>query len=130
MTVTTGMIDRGFYNRHSAPQWSAIEYVLPWVDDAARDIDFAGTPSTIGLADYGCSEGRNSIEVMKRLVAACRTRSTRAIRTIHSDLATNDFSELFKQLRPEGPGPRPRARPAACRGATPWRGATRSSAPA
>ncbi len=108
MTVTTGMIGRGFYNRHSAPQWSAIEYVLPWVEDAARDIDFADPPSIIGLADYGCSEGRNSIAVMKRLVAACRTRSTRAIRTIHSDLATNDFSELFKQLRTEGPGPEDR----------------------
>lgn len=102
MTVTTGMVGSGFYNQNSAPQWSAIDYVLPWVEGAARDMDLAGPPSTISLADYGCSEGRNSIAVMTRLVAACRTRTTRPIQTIHSDLATNDFSELFKQLRPEG----------------------------
>ena len=34
MTVTTGMLGRGFYNRHSAPQWAAIDCVLPWLEDA------------------------------------------------------------------------------------------------
>jgi len=102
MAVTTGMIGRGFYNRNSAPQWAAIDYVLPWIDEAARAMVFPDPPATVGLADFGCSEGGNSIEVMTTLVAACREHTTRPIQTIHSDLPTNDFSELFKRLRPEG----------------------------
>ena len=102
MAVTTGMIGRGFYNRNSAPQWAAIHYVLPWIDEAVRGMDFADPPATVGLADFGCSEGGNSIAVMTTLVAACREHTTRPIQAIHSDLPTNDFSELFKRLRPEG----------------------------
>lgn len=102
MAVTTGMIGRGFYNRNSAPQWAAINYVLPWIVEAASGMDFADPPTTVGLADFGCSEGGNSIAVMTTLVAACREHTTRPIQTIHSDLPTNDFSELFKRLRPEG----------------------------
>jgi len=102
MAVTTGMIGRGFYNRNSAPQWAAIHYVLPWIDEAVRGMDFADPPATVGLADFGCSEGGNSIAVMTTLVAACREHTTRPIQAIHSDLPTNDFSELFKRLRREG----------------------------
>jgi hypothetical protein len=29
-SVTTGMVGGGFYNRHSAPQMSAIDHVMPW----------------------------------------------------------------------------------------------------
>ena len=102
MAVTTGMIGRGFYNRNSAPQWAAIDYVLHWIDEGARGMHFADPPATVGLADFGCSEGGNSIAVMTTLVAACREQTKRPIQTIHSDLPTNDFSELFKRLRPKG----------------------------
>jgi len=102
MPVTPGMIGHGFYDRNSAPQMAAIAYVLPWVESTALDMHLNDPPSIIGLADFGCSEGQNSIAVMKRLVAACRKRTKRPIQTIHSDLPTNDFSELFKRLRPEG----------------------------
>ena len=30
--VITGMVAHGFYNRNSAPQWAAIEPVLPWLE--------------------------------------------------------------------------------------------------
>jgi gibberellin A4 carboxyl methyltransferase len=100
--VTSGMVGHGFYNRHSAPQWAAIAHVLPWLDAVAASLHLAKTPpTTVGLADFGCSEGRNSIAVMQRLVVALRQRTSRPIQTIHSDLPTNDYSELFRGLRPQ-----------------------------
>ena len=101
-TVTSGMIGHGFYNRNSAPQWSATLHVLPWLEDAIAAMSLAADPPTLGLADFGCSEGRNSIAVMDRLTTACRRRTSRPIQTIHSDLPTNDYGELFRALRPDG----------------------------
>ena len=101
MPVTTGMVGQGFYNRNSAPQMAAIEHVLPWLDEAVAVLPLGGA-APIGLADFGCSEGRNSIALMQRLVPALRRRTPRDIMTVHSDLPTNDFSALFRDLRPEG----------------------------
>ncbi len=100
--MTTGMVGHGFYNRNSAPQMASIDYVLPWLDDALGGMVLADDPPTIGLADFGCTEGRNSIAVMRRLVASLQRRTSRPFLTIHSDLPTNDFSELFVGLRPGG----------------------------
>jgi gibberellin A4 carboxyl methyltransferase len=102
MTVTTGMVGRGFYNRHSAPQWAAIDYTLPWLEAALGSMNLPPAPDTITLADFGCSEGKNSIAAMQRLLPVLRRRTARPLATIHSDLATNDFSELFMNLRADG----------------------------
>lgn len=102
MSVTTGMVGHGFYNRNSAPQMSAIDHVLPWLDEAVAALPVEEGAGAIGLADFGCSEGRNSITVMRRLVPQLRSCTARAILTVHSDLPTNDFSALFTGLRPDG----------------------------
>ncbi len=102
MTVTTGMVGRGFYDRNSAPQWAAIEAVLPWVEEAIAGMALADPPPTIALADFGCSEGRNSIQVMRRLIPAIRARTGRPVQTIHSDLPTNDYASLMRALRADG----------------------------
>jgi gibberellin A4 carboxyl methyltransferase len=102
VSVTTGMIGRGFYNRNSAPQMSAIDHVLPWLEDTVSALPLGGGTGTIGLADFGCSEGRNSIAVMRELIPTIRKRTQRHILTVHSDLPTNDFSALFVSLRPSG----------------------------
>ncbi len=102
MSVTTGMTGRGEYNRHSAPQMAAIDHLAPLLETAIGEMALGESPATVALADFGCSEGGNSIKVMRRLVAALRARTDRPLMTIHSDLPTNDFSELFVALRPEG----------------------------
>jgi len=99
--VTTGMIGGGFYNRHSAPQARALAHVLPWLVEAATAMDLAPVPDAITLADFGCSEGRNSIAVMKTVLPVLRSRTERPLMTVHSDLSTNDFSELLQNLRPQ-----------------------------
>lgn len=100
--VVRGMLGRGFYDRHSAPQRASIERVLPWLDDAIAAMQLAGETPTIGVADFGCSEGRNSIIALNTAVAALRNRTARPIQTIHSDLPSNDYARLFEMLRPNG----------------------------
>jgi hypothetical protein len=101
--VVAGMVGGGYYNQHSAPQMASIDFVLPWLDAAIASMPLSEDwPTTIGLADFGCSEGGNSIAVMQRLVSAFRKRSSRPIQTHHIDLPTNDYRELFKNLRPDG----------------------------
>lgn len=101
-TGMTGMIGRGFYDQNSAPQRLAIDHVLPWIDNALAEIALDGQPQTIGIADFGCSEGANSMHVLQRAVQAFRARAQRAIFTMQSDLPTNDYTGLLKTLRPEG----------------------------
>jgi hypothetical protein len=65
MPVTTGMRGHGIYDHHSAPQMAAIEAVLPRLEDAVGDMALADPPGAIGLVDYGCSEGGNSIAIAR-----------------------------------------------------------------
>ncbi|MEM6463535.1 MAG: hypothetical protein AAF724_16645 [Pseudomonadota bacterium] len=102
MSVLTGMVGHGFYNENSAPQMASIEHVLPWLDAACSSVDLSDPSAAIRLADFGCSEGRNSVAVMQRMAVRLRQRSALPIETIHSDLPTNDYSQLFALLRPQG----------------------------
>lgn len=100
-STTTGMVGGGFYNANSATQWNAIKAVLDFVEEAAATLPVDGN-GPVCLADFGCSEGRNSIAVMQRLLPTLLSRTDRPVQTVHSDLSTNDFSKLFLNLRPDG----------------------------
>ena len=97
MPVTTGMKGEGFYDRHSSPQFAAIAAVLPWLDHAIGRMDLSRAATLIVVVDYACSEGRNSIAAMLEIVAALRQRTARPIQTVHSDLPTNNFNQLFQK---------------------------------
>lgn len=96
---TTGMIGGGFYNANSAPQMAAIAAVLPWIDEAIAAMALPVSGPAFTIADFGCSEGRNSIEVVRHAIAALRQQTGQDVQTIHSDLPTNDFSTLTRSLR-------------------------------
>ena len=100
-STTSGMVGGGFYDANSATQWNAIDAVLPFLDEAVRDLPVSGS-GPVCLADFGCSEGRNSIAVMQRALQTLLPRTERPVQTIHSDLPSNDFSKLFLNLRPDG----------------------------
>jgi len=100
--VTTGMKGEGFYDDHSAPQMATIAAVLPWLEEAVGQMDLAAHGGPVVVADFGCSEGRNSIAAAGRIIAALRVRDRRPIQTVHSDLPTNNFNQLFANLYPGG----------------------------
>ncbi len=93
-----GMTGGGFYNLHSTLQDAAIRKVLPLWRDALKDVAIAGRFVTI--ADYGSSEGRNSMAPISAAIEIVRARAGAQIpvSVIHTDLPGNDFSTLFRTL--------------------------------
>ena len=88
----------GFYNRNSALQAGGIARLLPHLEAAARNLTFGDEP--IVIADYGASQGRNSMAPMRIAIEEIRARAgaSRAIQVVHTDLPSNDFAALFAAL--------------------------------
>ena len=59
----------GGYNRRSSVQAAGLALAVPLFEQAARTVSLANAPEAIVIADYGSSEGHNSL-------APCRQQST------------------------------------------------------
>jgi hypothetical protein len=88
----------GFYNRHSSLQAAGIAAVLPLWQEVVRSVEARG--DSLVIADYGSSQGHNSMLPIKVAIAELRhkTGDDRAIEVIHIDRPSNDFTSLFKAL--------------------------------
>src|SRR5262249_41282966 len=66
----------------------------------ARTVDLGAEWTPIVIADYGASQGRNSLAPMMVAIGALRDRvgPERAISVIHTDLPESDFTALFQLL--------------------------------
>ena len=94
------MEGHGAYNRSSRVQGAGLAAAIPLLSDSAGIVPLAPSPGPIVIADYGCSEGHNSLIPMREAIAALRKRigASRAISVVHTDLPSNDFSALFEAL--------------------------------
>jgi hypothetical protein len=94
------MEGHGCYNRSSRVQAVGLSVAMAWLEQAARIAPLATAPETIVIADYGSSEGRNSLVPMAAAIKALRDRvgPEREISVVHTDLPGNDFSSLFETL--------------------------------
>jgi hypothetical protein len=94
------MEGHGGYNRHSAVQGSGALPALSMLEQAARETALPPGDAPIVVADYGSSEGRNSLAAMGRAIAALRERIApdRTVSVVHTDLPGNDFGALFQLL--------------------------------
>jgi hypothetical protein len=88
----------GYYDRHSAPQLSSIRALQDWVDDAVANLPLPDAARPVTVLDLGSSEGRNAIAEMATIVAGLRRRTGQPLQTVYSDLASNDFNQLFANL--------------------------------
>jgi hypothetical protein len=88
----------GFYNRHSAMQAAGISLLLDDWEAAVRSTVLGEGP--IVIADYGSSQGRNSMAPMRIAIDEFRARACaeRPIQIVHTDLPSNDFAALFTAL--------------------------------
>ena len=98
MPATTGMKGAGYYDQHSGAQMSAIQALQDWVDDAVANLPLPAPAQPVTVLDLGSSEGRNAVRLMAAIVAGLRRRTDQPLQTIYSDLASNDFNQLFANL--------------------------------
>jgi SAM dependent carboxyl methyltransferase len=99
--VAAAMEGDGFYNRNSSLQASGIAAALPaWkavIDSVTID------KGDLVIADYGSSQGWNSMLPIRMAIDALRVRAgaSAPIEVVHTDLPSNDFASLFKALEEE-----------------------------
>jgi hypothetical protein len=97
----------GYYDRHSGAQLSAIQARQGGVDDAVANLLLPVPAQPVTVLDLGSSEGRNAVRLMAAVVAGLRRRTGQPLRTIDSDLAGNNFNQLFANLQEDrASGPR------------------------
>src|SRR5215475_799720 len=94
------MEGHGAYNRSSRVQATGASPAIPLLEQAAREAALPPALEPIVLADYGSSEGHNSLAPMGLAIRELRRRAgpERAISVVHTDLPGNDFSALFQML--------------------------------
>jgi SAM dependent carboxyl methyltransferase len=94
------MEGHGVYNRSSSVQAAGLSPAVPLLEQAAKVVSLASAPEAIVIADYGASEGRNSLAPMAVAIACLRARvgRERAISVVHTDLPSSDFNALFQTL--------------------------------
>jgi hypothetical protein len=92
--------DHGSYNKYAATQAAGGALALPLLEKAALDLVLDSDDRPVVIADYGSSQGKNSLAPMCAAIAALRGRTSarRPICVVHVDVAENDFSTLFDVL--------------------------------
>jgi hypothetical protein len=96
----SAMEGKGAYNRNAAIPASGGTLAIPLLEKAAQQISLDSGDRPIVIADYGSSQGKNSLAPMRAAIAALRLRAgrQRSIFVCHTDLPANDFSEMFALL--------------------------------
>jgi SAM dependent carboxyl methyltransferase len=90
----------GSYNLHARVPAGGGTLALPFLEQAAKNIPIGGAEQAIVIADYGSSQGKNSLAPMRAAIKVLRTRvgPDRPILVEHVDQAGNDFNTLFDVL--------------------------------
>ena len=98
MPTTTGMKGAGYYDQHSTAQLATIGALQDWVDDAVATLPLPAPAQPVTVLDLGSSEGGNAVRLMGAVVAGLRLRTDQPLQTIFSDLASNNFNQLFANV--------------------------------
>jgi hypothetical protein len=99
-TSPAPMEGHGAYNRSSCVQAAGSSVAVSLLEQAARSVDLPALPAPIVIADYGSSQGANSMAPITAAIAALRSRSDpgQEVSVVHTDLPDNDFQALFRTL--------------------------------
>jgi len=90
----------GSYNLHARIPAGGGNLALPYLEEAARSVTLGPGSDPIVIADYGSSQGKNSLAPMRAAIRCLRTRvgSEWPITVVHVDQHANDFNTLFDVL--------------------------------
>ena len=87
----------GYYSARTAGAKHAIDKVRPMLEDALQSLP---QQAVLRLADFGAADGGTSQEMWAGLIATLRARGdSRPIEMLYTDLASNDFSTLFRTMQ-------------------------------
>jgi len=91
------MEGKGAYNKYAKLPAGGAALALPLLERAARNLEVDAGDHPVVIADYGSSQGKNSMIPMQRAVKGLRNRigPNRAIAVFHIDQPSNDFNSLF-----------------------------------
>lgn len=87
----------GAYNLHARIPAEGGKLALPHLEHAVRSIAVNGGNQPVVIADYGSSQGKNSLVPMRAAIGVLRARlgPDWPILVVHVDRAANDFNTLF-----------------------------------
>lgn len=90
----------GAYNKYSQPQAAGAAMASPFLQRAVEKIALDSGDQPIIVADYGSSQGKNSLAPVGTAIRNLRPRigPNRPVCVFHIDQPSNDFSSLFEVL--------------------------------
>jgi hypothetical protein len=94
------MEGKGAYNKHAKIPAGGAALAAPFLERAVRQIAFDAEDRPVVIADYGSSQGKNSLAPIQIAIRNLRSRvgSNRPIFVFHVDQPSNDFNSLFEVL--------------------------------
>ena len=102
VTISTHGVTEGggSYNLRARIPADGGTLAVPYLEEAARGCTLPRGSCPIVVADYGSSQGKNSLGPMRAAIRCLRTRvgNERAVLVIHVDQHANDFNTLFDVL--------------------------------
>ena len=96
-----GVMDgKGAYNKHASLPAGGAALAVPLLEKAVQSVQLDPKEQPIVIADYGSSQGKNSMVPMQLAIRGLRRRvgPNRAIFVFHIDQPSNDFTTLFEVL--------------------------------
>ena len=100
-TPSHGVMEgKGAYNKHARLPAGGAALALPLLERAVPKVELDTGNQPVVIADYGSSQGKNSLIPMQVAIRILRNRlgPNRPISVFHIDQASNDFNSLFEVL--------------------------------
>ena len=96
-TRTNSMEGGGYYNRFSSIQSAGAMTAQTLLEQAYAAVSTDGGDTPLIIADFGSSQGRNSLQPLRHFLVGLQRRLSvdRALVVVHTDLPSNDFTSLF-----------------------------------
>jgi S-adenosylmethionine-dependent carboxyl methyltransferase len=99
--TTHGVMEGGgSYNLNAKVPAAGADLALPFLKEAVSGLAFDHGDQPVVIADYGSSQGKNSLAPMRAAITSLRARvgPSKPILVVHIDQAANDFNTLFGVL--------------------------------
>jgi hypothetical protein len=92
------MEGKGAYNKYARLPAVGAALAFPLLEKAVRNIRLDSSDQPIILADYGSSQGKNSLAPVRLAIKNLRSRAgaDRSVLAYHIDQPSNDFNTLFE----------------------------------